>query len=467
MYQDSLENLQTIGINIQDEFFTLEKFEAPLLKGISVLLQSIEPKGLKLTQKGFLPTKVVKNIVEVAATTSDQRFLRVQTRFYEEENLSANMARIVAESLRLIKVQKGKLLLTKKGNEFLALNNHEQYIVLFNIMLGINIGYFDRHQEAMCVHNSSVIMLQLLRDKGKDFRTAEVYTAILIDAYAMLEDSIDELELLNYGEKDKLDIFASIAETRLFERLFLPLGLIEMQVAKYPEIDKFAKSELLDSFICEKHSINKDLVLSKKLVKSFQNEIRKNKLEINLFEVTMYLFAQYSHIPIPPQNSVIATLMLKHPVVGILKSNYESFYDTLIKSVLTTYEEFTQLDTVGTSKDDLMDEYMHMIDTLFYLVNTSKPFNTVQNLHILPAFILDILKLHYGLDQFAQDFILECSEVFDEEFAMDVGQLMLLLSKLEKEAKKLKKSKPNFEQGVKEFIQTYLMIVLELRSREL
>ena len=134
MYQDSLENLQKIGINIQDEFFALEVLDIPLLNGIKLLLQSIDTKGLKLTQKGFLPTKVVKNIVEVAATIADQRFLRVQTRFYEEENLSANMARVVAESLKLIKIQKGKLLLTKKGNEFLVLTSREQYIVLFNII---------------------------------------------------------------------------------------------------------------------------------------------------------------------------------------------------------------------------------------------------------------------------------------------------------------------------------------------
>jgi len=467
MYQNSLENLQKIGINIQDEFFSSEKLDAALLKGVNLLLQSIETKGLKLTQKGFLPTKVVKNIVEVAATISDQQFLRVQTRYYEEENLSANMARVIAESLKLIKVQKGKLLLTKKGNEFLTLTPHKQYIVLFNIMLGINIGYFDGHQEAMCVQNSSLIMLQLLRDKEGDFRTAEVYTAILLDAYPMLEDAIDELELLNYGEKDKLDVFVSIAETRLFERLFLPLGLIEMQVAKYPEVDKFVKSELLDIFIYEKHAINKDLVLSKKLVKSFQNEIKNNKLEINLFEVTMYLFAQYSHIPLPLKSSVVGLLMLKHPVIGPLKSSYEDFYGILIDSVISTYEEFTQLDTVGASRDNLMNEYMHMIDTLFYLVNTPKPFNTVQNLHILPAFIFDILKFHYSIDQLTQDFILKCSEVFDEEFAMDIGQLILLLRKLEKKSKKIKKNQLNFEEGVKEFLQVYVMIVLELRSREL
>lgn len=467
MYKKSLNNLEQLNIEIKNEFFFLEKLDAPLLRGVNLLLQSIDTKGLKLTPRGFLPTKIVKSIVEVAATVSDERFLRMQSRFYEEENLSASMARVVCESLRLIRVQKGQLLLTKKANEFLALTPHEQYIVLFNIMLGINIGYFDGHQEATCVHNSSLIMLQLLRDKKRDFRTAEVYSVLLLDAYPILEDSIEELEVLDYGEKDKLEIFTSIAETRLFERLFLPLGLVEMQVAKYPDLDQFAKSELLDTLLDEKHVIDKELLLSKKLIKSLQDDIRKNKLEINLFEVTMYLFAQYTQVPSPLKSSVVDALMLKHHVIGTLKSSYESLYEKLIESVIATYEEFTQLDKIGAQRDELVNEYMHMLDTLIYLVTTPKPFTTVQNLYILPAFIFDILKINYGLDQFSQDFVKECSEVFDEEFAMDIAQLVMILDKLEKDAKKLKKNKPNFKQGVKEFLQTYMMIVLELRSRKL
>ena len=93
--------------------------------------------------------------------------------------------------------------------------------------------------------------------------------------------------------------------------------------------------------------------------------------------------------------------------------------------------------------------------------------SSVEKLHILPAFIFDILKLHHNIDQFSKDFILECAKAFGEEFAMDVGQLMLLLEKLEKDGRKLKKSKANFEQGVKEFLQMYMMIVLELRSKTL
>ncbi|MDQ7060934.1 MAG: hypothetical protein Q9M43_07240 [Sulfurimonas sp.] len=180
----------------------------------------------------------------------------------------------------------------------------------------------------------------------------------------------------------------------------------------------------------------------------------------------MHLFAQYTHTPLPPEQSVIDALMLKHPVIGTLKSSYESFYARLIKSVLTTYDEFTQFDTVGASRDNLMDEYMHMIDTLFYLLSSPKPFNTVEKLYILPAFIFDILKLYHNLEQLNKDYLLECTKIFGEEFAMYLGRLMFLLEGLEKDSKKLKKSKPKFEQGVKEFLQTYFMIVLELRSRE-
>jgi len=467
MYQESLQNLQAIGINIREEFFTLKELDVPLLRGVKLLLQSIDATGLKLTQKGYLPTKVVKSIVEVAITQAEKRYLHLQKRFYENEHLSANMARVVVETLKLTKVQKGKLLLTKKGNEFLSLNPQEQYIILLNIMFGINLGYFDGHQEALCVHNSSVVMLQLLRDKDKDFRTVEVYTVLLLDSYPTIEEELNKLEFLNYAEKDKFDIFVSIAETRLFERLFLSLGLADMKSEKYPKENQFTKNKFFDILIDEKNAVNKDLLFSKKLLKIFQDEIRKNNLDIDLFEVIMYLFVQYSHVPSPPKNKVINLLMQKHSVIGTLKISYESLYEKLIQSVLTSYEEFTQLDTVGANRETLVDEYKHMIDTLFTLVETPKPFNTVQKLHILPSFILDILKLHYDLDTFSHDFILECSKIFGEEFAMDVGQLMMLLNQLEKDAKKLKRNKPNFQQGVKEFLQTYIMITLELRSREL
>ena len=468
LYQTSLENLQALSVNIKDEFFTYKFENIPLLEGVNTLLNSIDAKGLKLTQKGFLPTKVVKSIVEVASTTADERFLKYQTRFYEEEHFSASLTRTVAEVLKLTRVQKGKLLLTKKGSEYLTFDRDQQYIILFNIMFGINLGYFDGHQEASCVHYSSLIMLQLLRDKNCDFRSVDVYTAILLESYPALDDDIELLELYDYGEKDQFDIFVSITELRLFERLFLSLGLIEMEKSKtYMEDGKYAKSELLDHLIEEKNAIKKELLFSKKIIKEFQDTIQTKNLEINLFEETFFLFAQFADVPTPPTEVVIENLMQKHPVIGTLRDDYENFYKQLIGSVLATYEEFTQLDTVGAKREDLVEEYMQMIDSCVQLVQTPKPFTTFQRLQIAPAFIFDILKLHHDIDYLQEDFILVLKEKFDEEFAMDVGKLMLLLEQLQKDAKKLKKNKPNFLQGVREFIQNYFMIVLELRSRSL
>ena len=469
LYKTSLENLQALGIKIKDEFFTYELKRVPLLDGVSTLINSINEKGLKLTQKGFLPTKVVKSIVEVASTTADERFLKYQTRFFEQEHFSASLIRSVAEVLKLIRVQKGKLFLTKKGSYFLTLNRHEQYIALFNIMLGINLRYFDGHQEALCVHNSSLIMLQLLRDINCDFRAIDAYTTILLESYPILEEEINRLELLNYGDKDQFDIFVSIAELRLFERLFLPLGLVETEATKtYMEDGKYAKSELLDYLIEEKNAINKELLFSKKTIKEFEDTIRIKKLEINLFEETLFLFAQFADVATPPPaDAVVESLMQKHAVIGTLRDDYEKIYRQLIESVLTTYEEFTQLDTVGAKREDIVEEYMQMVDSFVTLVQTPKPFITAQRLQIVPMFIFDTLKLHHDIDCLQEDFILALTEKFDEEFAMDVGHLMLLLEQLQKDTKKLKKNKPNFTQGVKEFIQNYFMIVLELKSRSL
>jgi len=46
-------------------------------------------------------------------------------------------------------------------------------------------------------------------------------------------------------------------------------------------------------------------------------------------------------------------------------------------------------------------------------------------------------------------------------------QVALLYNQLEKDARKLKKSKPHFQIGVKEFIQIYMSILFELRTKEI
>ena len=264
LYQTSLENLQALTLNINDEFFSYELKDIPLLEGINTLLKSVDAKGLKLTQKGFLPIKVVKSIVGVTSTTADDRFLKYQTRFYELEHFSVSLIRIVTEILKLVRVLKGKLLLTKKGSEFLLLDRHQQYIILLYTMVAIDIECFDGYQEAFCVRDSTLIFLQLLRDMNRDYRSVDVYTSLLLEHYPKLGNKIEELHLLDYGVKNQFEIFVSIAELRLFERFFLLLGIIEIKKVKTSRVGgTYAKSELLNYLIEEKYTIKKESVFSK------------------------------------------------------------------------------------------------------------------------------------------------------------------------------------------------------------
>ena len=463
-----MENLKKLHIEIEDAFFTEQLDDIPLLKSVDTLLKSIDAKGLKLTQKGYLPTKVVKNIVEVGATDDEKRHLDLKRRFFEVEHISASLARVVAEVLKLTREQKGKLLLTKKGEEYLNYSDHQRYIILFNIMFGINLGYFDGYQEAMCVHRSSLIMLQLLRDKNRDFRTAEVYVAILLEQYPHLRKDMQELERLELDMGDGFDIYRRISELRLFRRLYLPLGLVEMQISKdYSEDDKYAKTKLLDNLIPAKHVIDKDLLFSKKRLKALQERIRQKELQIDLFEETLFLFAQLASLPTPPEDVVIELLMQKHKVIGTLREEYVEFYKELIRSVETVYDEFTQFDAVGANKEEIVKEYSEMVEGFATLVQTKKPFTTVQRLEKIPLIVFDILAIRFGMEFLPEDFILKLQEEFDEEFAMNVGHLVLMLQQLQKDAKKLKKNKPHFTQGIQEFMQIFFVIVLELRSRDL
>ena len=60
LYQASLENLQALTLKIKDKFFTCELKNIQLLEGINTLLNTIDVKSLKLTQKGLKFVRVQK-----------------------------------------------------------------------------------------------------------------------------------------------------------------------------------------------------------------------------------------------------------------------------------------------------------------------------------------------------------------------------------------------------------------------
>lgn len=101
---------QFAGINIDPVFLEKVQIDAPILKRVALLLEAVGDKGLKLTTKGNLPTKVVKALAFCAPTLSESRYTHFAKRFLEEEQPAAQRTRVVCEVGKLLRVSKGKLM---------------------------------------------------------------------------------------------------------------------------------------------------------------------------------------------------------------------------------------------------------------------------------------------------------------------------------------------------------------------
>mgnify|MGYP001136140855 CR=1 FL=1 len=96
----------------------------PMFNQIKYFLDLVKKTGeIKLTAKGFLPTKIVKNIynqefLEESLISSGTYHL-----YKESDSMTVNLTRILSELSGLVKKRSGKLSLTKNGEK---LNNKEQ-----------------------------------------------------------------------------------------------------------------------------------------------------------------------------------------------------------------------------------------------------------------------------------------------------------------------------------------------------
>lgn len=79
---------------INPTFLQKEVVDAPILGQVDLLLEEIKDKGLALTKKGNLPTKIVKSIALHRPTLSEGRYLKFTKQFLEDEQPTAKRTRI-------------------------------------------------------------------------------------------------------------------------------------------------------------------------------------------------------------------------------------------------------------------------------------------------------------------------------------------------------------------------------------
>lgn len=223
----------------------------PILNQIKYLAKLIDESGeLKLTKKGFLPTKIVADIY-------NQGFLKEEfiesgfTKLYKEkDSLTINLSRILIEISGLAKKRYNKLSLTKTGKKLL--NNDFKLLLLIFKTFGakFNWAYYDGYGQNNIGQLGFGFSLILLSKYGNKKRIADFYSNKYLKAFPkLINESLDP----TFGTIDSRA--AKCYSLRTFDRFLDYFGLINIEKEKHWDADEYiTKTKLYDKLIkCTPH----------------------------------------------------------------------------------------------------------------------------------------------------------------------------------------------------------------------
>jgi hypothetical protein len=225
----------------------------PILNQIKYLANLVDKLvELKLTNKGFLPTKIVSDIYY-------QRFLKDEliesgiSKLYKETDSSTiNLTRILLEISGIAKKRHNKLSLTKSGKKLL--NDNFKLLLLIFITFGtkFNWAYYDGYGQNNIGQLGFGFSLILLKKYGDKKLIDKFYSQKYFQAFP---DLIDYSPPTKFGyELERPNNCYSI---RTFDRFLDYFGLIKIEKGKKWGADKYiTKTELYDKLIkCTPHNI--------------------------------------------------------------------------------------------------------------------------------------------------------------------------------------------------------------------
>lgn len=211
----------------------------PLFNQVTFLLNTIkEHKELKLTQAGYLPTKIVAALYE-KGFMKDYFIEHGISKLYKEARVpSVHLAKILVELSPLVKKRANKLSLTKIGKELID-QNHFLFKSLFETYTRtFNWSYFDRYDDEQLGQIGFGFTLILFHKYGSKFRDQTFYAKKYIQAF-------------NYAAQESFLPFADNPERaftlRTFERFLDYFGFTAY--TDDPRNSKVKKTAAFDQLI--------------------------------------------------------------------------------------------------------------------------------------------------------------------------------------------------------------------------
>lgn len=218
-----------------------------LLKDVLIYLKVLsDVSPVKLTAKGNLPRALVREMVSKGVDDNGWWSIPVENIQREEEAPNVFLMDHITRDLQYVVIEKGKLILSKKGQGFLEERKKEDMKSIFKFYItGYNWAYEDRMRRSGFLQAAFPFVVFCLQKYGSQWRDIEFYTNKFLKAFPnVLYDFENE-----YGEPEKE--FEQTFERRIVRRFLLRFALVEVQEKDegYREIEKIKKTPLLDKVI--------------------------------------------------------------------------------------------------------------------------------------------------------------------------------------------------------------------------
>lgn len=224
----------------------------PILNQIRYLADLIKKNGeIKLTNKGFLPTKIVSDLYSRGFLKEEHIEKGISKLYKETDSMTINLTRILIELSGLTKKRNGKLSLTKSSKKILA-DNEELFRQIFLTFTNkFNWPYYDGYGENQIGQLGYGLSLILLSKYGQIKRLDSFYAEKYFMAFPKLLDSLEP----TYGTLERNS--TKCYSIRTFERFLDYFGLVTIEEEKkgFDSIRYITKTDLYDRLIkCTPHN---------------------------------------------------------------------------------------------------------------------------------------------------------------------------------------------------------------------
>ena len=225
----------------------------PLLNQIKYLTELVAKNGeIKLTNKGFLPTKVVSELYQQGFMKEEHIEKGISRLRKETDSMTVNLSRILIELSGLVKKRSGKLSLTKNGEKTIQDNFLLLKSIFETFAMKFNWAYYNGYGDNQIGQLGFGFSLILLFKFGQAKRMDSFYAEKYFNAYPNLIDLIEP----TYGTLESYS--TRCYSIRTFDRFLDYFGLIKIDEKGkgFDSIKYITKTDLFDRLIKVRPHIN-------------------------------------------------------------------------------------------------------------------------------------------------------------------------------------------------------------------